>query len=87
MDYCLITFSSSNGAIQAQRVLKGHLPFQVMPVLREVSASCGIALRLAPDAVEQARSVRSRSELRADEYAFYGVSGRGAALTAQRLFL
>ena len=82
MDYCLITFSSSNGAIQAQRVLKGHLPFQVMPVLREVSASCGIALRLAPDAVEL-----SRSELRADEYAFYGVSGRGAALTAQRLFL
>ena len=85
MDYCLITFSSSSGAIQAQRALKGHLPFQTMPVLREISASCGIAVRLAPDAADEARSLLSHSELRADEYAFYGISGHGPTLTAQPL--
>ena len=82
MDYCLITFSSSSGAIQAQRAL----PFQTMPVLREISASCGIAVRLAPDAADEARSLLSHSELRADEYAFYGISGHGPTLTAQPLF-
>ena len=85
MDYCLITFSSSSGAIQAQRALKGRLSFQTMPVLREISASCGIALRLPPDAAEEARALLSTSELRESEYAFYGISGCGNALTAELL--
>ena len=82
MDYCLITFSSSSGAIQAQRVLKGQVSFQTMPVLREISASCGIALRLPPEGAETARTLLSTSELRREEYTFYAVTGQGPSLAA-----
>ena len=83
MDYCLIAFSSSSGAIQAQRVLKGHVAFQTMPVLREISASCGIALRLPPEGVEAAAALLGGSELRPGEFTFYAVTGQGPGLTAE----
>ena len=54
MDWCHVTFASSSGAIAAQRVLRQVCPAVVMPVLRQVSAGCGIALRLAPEGWEGA---------------------------------
>ena len=87
MDYCVITFASTHGAIYAQKRLEGLFPFQVMPVLREISAGCGIALRLAPEHLEAARTALAASELKGDEYAFYAVTGAGRSLRAEALFL
>lgn len=84
-DYCVITFASSIGAIQAQQELRGQVPFQIMPVLREISLGCGISVRFVPKDFEQVQRLLAQSELAQDEYAFYGVSGHGSRLSAQPL--
>ncbi len=85
MDYGVITFVSSSGAIQAQKVLKGQVPFQIMPVLREISKGCGISVRFQPGDLEQVRSLLAGSGLPPEEYAFYGVTGNGSHLEAAPL--
>lgn len=82
MDWCHVTFSSTSGAIAAQRLLKGVCPAVVMPVLRQVSAGCGIALRLAPEDGERARQALEKAGLEAQ---FYAVFGTGEALRCERL--
>lgn len=42
MDYGLITFSSTHGAICAQKTLEPVTAARVMPVLREISLGCGM---------------------------------------------
>ena len=64
MDYGVITFTSTYGAIYAQKVLRPVADVLTMPVLRAALAA---------------------STLRPDEYAFYGVTGSGAALRAEPL--
>ena len=85
MDYCVVTFTSSGGAIAAQKVLDGQVPALIMPVLREISAGCGIALRLAPEVLSQAAALLERSALRREEYTFYAVTGSGATLQVRPL--
>lgn len=85
MDYCVITFASTHGAIYTQRLLKDQVPFMVMPVLREISKGCGISVRFAPEYLEQVRAALAGSELSEGEYAFYGVTGHGPSLQAQRI--
>ena len=75
MDYCVITFASTHGAIAAQKKLEGVAPFVIMPVLREISKGCGISVREA----------LAGSGLAAEEYAFYGVTGHGGGLKAEPL--
>ena len=85
MDYCVITFASTHGAIRAQAALERELPVQAMPVLRQLSLGCGIALRLPPGQVARARQLLAAAGLRPGEYAFYGVSGVGRTLETQPL--
>lgn len=85
MDYCMLSFSSTHAAISAQKHLSSLFPFQTMPVLREVSAGCGIALRFAPEHLDGVRSSLLSSPLLPEEYAFYAVTGGGKSLSAERL--
>lgn len=85
MDYCVITFASTHGAIRAQALLEREIPVQAMPVLRQISLGCGIALRLPPGQVDRARQMLAGSGLLPGEYAFYGVSGAGRTLEARPL--
>lgn len=85
MDYCVITFASTHGAIRAQTALEGELPVQTMPVLRQISLGCGIALRLPPGQADRARKLLAAAGLRPGEYAFYAVSGAGRTLKARPL--
>ncbi len=52
--YHLFAFDSTHDAIRAQALLSG-LGAVVMPTLREISASCGISLRLADACADEAR--------------------------------
>ena len=83
MDYVVITFASTHGAIYAQQVLKGVAPFVTMPVLREISKGCGIAVRFAPGDLEAVRAALEASDLLEEEFAFYAVTGSGKALRAE----
>ena len=78
MDYCTATFSSTYAAIYAQDRLKGVVPVLTMPVLREISLGCGIAVRFDPEHLPAVRA----SDLKPEEYAFYAVTGSGASLRA-----
>ena len=82
MDYCVVTFTSTSGAMYAQQVLKGKIPFSIMPVLREISKGCGISVRFAPGELPAARAALTDSDLREGEYAFNGGTASGAALRA-----
>lgn len=85
MDYALISFVSTYGAIYAQKVLKEVAPVQVMPVLREISLGCGMALRVAPEHLAAVRAALAASTLQAGEYACYAVTGSCSALRAEPL--
>lgn len=85
MDYCVITFASTHGAIAAQKKLEGAAPFVIMPVLREISKGCGISLRFDPPYLDTVRALLAGSGLKEGEYAFYGVTGHGGGLKAEPL--
>ena len=60
--YHLFAFDSTHDAIRAQALLSG-LGAVVMPTLREISASCGISLRLADARADEARQTLSGAGL------------------------
>ncbi len=52
-NYCLFTFASTSQALKAEKVLKNsEAEFLVMPTLREISTSCGLAVKIAPEHLE-----------------------------------
>lgn len=81
----MITFSGTHAAISAQKLLEPLCPIQTMPVLREVSKGCGIAVRFAPEYLAVVRKALNDSPLPAVEYAFYGISGGGRSLKAETM--
>lgn len=44
--YQLLAFDSTHAAMAAERSLKTRLPVTVMPTLRQITAACGISLRI-----------------------------------------
>ena len=44
--YYMLSFQSTHSAMAAQALLRERLRVCVMPTLRQVSASCGISLRM-----------------------------------------
>ena len=85
MDYGVITFTSTYGAIYAQKVLRPAADVLTMPVLREISLGCGIAVRFQPQDLERVKSALAASTLKEGEYAFYAITGSGKDLAAQPL--
>jgi len=51
-DYGVFTFISTSHALKAERVLKNtSAEFLMMPTPREISTSCGLAVKVALDAI------------------------------------
>lgn len=61
-EYLLITFDSSHTAFRAEQVLSEMNPV-MLPTLREISASCGISLRLPLQLQEDAENRLEQSGL------------------------
>lgn len=53
--YSLLSFDSTHDAMEASRLLADLSP-ATMPTLREITASCGISLRLTPEREKEAVS-------------------------------
>ena len=75
--YCLIVFDSTHAAIAAERLLKALNP-AVMPMLRAITASCGMSLRLKPEQTEEAQALLAKSTLDPVLYRFYRIEQEGA---------
>lgn len=49
-DYSIFTFVATSQALKAERVLKeAAADFLIMPTPREISTSCGLAVKVVPD--------------------------------------
>lgn len=49
-EYLILAFKTTADAMQAEQYLKKHFSIAVMPVPREISSGCGLAIRfLNPD--------------------------------------
>lgn len=44
--YYMLSFESTHAAMAWEKALSGRVPVRTMPTLRQVSASCGISLRV-----------------------------------------
>ncbi|MEN6462869.1 MAG: DUF3343 domain-containing protein [Syntrophomonas sp.] len=52
-NYSLFTFGSTSHALKAETVLKElGAEFLIMPTLREISASCGLSVKIFPENAE-----------------------------------
>ena len=69
-DYALITFKSTHAAMAAQRCL-GDIKFKVCPVLRMISASCGISLRISAHEAEKAKILLTENNMREEMFDIY----------------
>lgn len=53
-DYGIITFASTSYALKAEKVMKGvEKSFMIIPTPREISASCGLAMKLEPEGLKE----------------------------------
>lgn len=73
-EYYLYTFESTHGAIASHKLLGAEMNAVMMPVLREISASCGMAVRISPeDRDKSVELMRQNSEV---EFDLYHVKGK-----------
>lgn len=53
-DYYLFTFISTSHALKGEKVLKEYgADFVMIPTLREISSSCGLSIKIAPENLEE----------------------------------
>ena len=72
-NYYLLSFESTHAAMAAQRGLAGRLSVQVVPTLRQVSASCGISLRVEERDGEKLAQALETGAVGPGEYRLYWV--------------
>jgi len=77
MEYYLITFSSTHASMAAQKYLNGKLTYIVCPTLREISASCGISLRINNAPMHEIKEIMCNYPLGHDMYQIYYVTSDG----------
>jgi len=53
-DFCVAVFPSTSQALKAEKVLRAAgAEFIMMPTPREISTSCGLAVKFSPDNTEE----------------------------------
>jgi len=66
-EFFLFTFVSTSQALKAERILKKYgTEFIMIPTLREISSSCGLSVKIAPDKMEEYQSVLQRNDVVAE---------------------
>lgn len=74
MDYYLLTFSNTHAAMAAQKYLEGQISFYVCPTLRELSASCGISLRINNSDYDEIEDIMKDYPLGREMYQLYFIT-------------
>lgn len=63
-DYCVITFNTTSQALKSEKILKEEeRSFVIMPTPREISTSCGLALKMKPDDTAQSLAILRSGEI------------------------
>lgn len=74
-NYIVITFISTHHALEAERLLEGNIEFIVMPTPREISASCGLSLKINKTDLIRAQEFLGKSNVK--DYEFYSMVKNG----------
>ncbi|MGI6435983.1 MAG: DUF3343 domain-containing protein [Syntrophomonadaceae bacterium] len=81
-DFGLITFSSTTQALKAEKVLQAAgMVFLVIPIPREISASCGLAVKTHPDDIEFQRDLLLQEQVAIEETYRIEPGGKGCKIT------
>ena len=76
--YGLITFKSTNFALQGEEVFKDHnFLFKTIPTPRDVSTSCGLSLLFMVEDIEKAKELIRQGHLSIDGMYQYTKSADG----------
>jgi len=68
-DYYLAVFDSTHYALQFEKVIKGNgLKINIMPVPREITASCGISAKLEADEIDRVKVLAAAENLKVSGY-------------------
>lgn len=63
-DFFLFTFVSTSHALKAESILKNYsAEFIIIPTLREISSSCGLSIKFAPNNLEEYQSELQRNNV------------------------
>ena len=74
-EYCVIAFANARVATKGQNILQQTgLKAFLMPTPREITASCGLSLRLSPKDGPRAREALDAAGLPDEERRFYHMS-------------
>lgn len=83
-DYGVFTFISTSQALKAERVLKdASADFLMMPTPREISTSCGLAVKIPVSDLEARYQILHRQRVRID--GAYRVKTVAGKVTAERV--
>ncbi|MEQ8201191.1 MAG: DUF3343 domain-containing protein [Syntrophomonadaceae bacterium] len=78
-EYGIIAFQSTSQALKAERVLKeASAQFLVIPTPRQISASCGLAVKVAPENLDAVRAALEEKMVRI-EGVYHIINADGAS--------
>ncbi len=67
-NYGIITFGSTSYALKAEKTIKNMgTPFMIIPTPREISASCGLAIKLEPSFLDECIQILAREKVPIEE--------------------
>lgn len=68
-DYYIAVFDSTHYALKFEKVIRdGGFGINIMPVPREIAASCGISAKLEPDEIEKVIELSEEENLKVAGY-------------------
>lgn len=67
-EYYLIAFETTTAAMEAEAYLKPHFSIAIMPVPREITSGCGLAVRFQNPNIEEILAFLKKSPLTGSLY-------------------
>ena len=55
--FCVVVFESTHDAIKTEKAIKISHKVELIPTPREITASCGLSVKFAPEEVNQVRDI------------------------------
>ena len=80
-EHCLLTFASTHAALRSEKLLRQRgVPFLLIPTPREISAGCGLTLRVLCDQVQEVQEILAAAGVSPEECSPHRKAGAGSLL-------
>jgi hypothetical protein len=83
-EYLIISFDSTNFAMQAESVLKGReYQIHIVPTPREITLSCGLSIRASMEGLSDVLSLAEEGKIKIKKV--FKVTGAGASKNIEEI--